>query len=190
MVAFFPNGSVQSKVNICSCRQCLIGNFTECPSELGKIKYAGVPLIGSDSESDDDSDIEDCEPDEDFEDETESYELRSESVFAIEKGSTIALYSPSTSIELFFLCTVADFGIASEELKDKNKHIIKEGEKFIKGRYLEKTREKKGFVYYKLLKDEVFIHVLSPLVPIYDDLALPVTDYLWLADSIGVPNTY
>ena len=111
----------------------------------------------------------------------------------IEKGSTIALYSPSTSIELFFLCTVTAFGIASEELKDKNKHIIKEGERFIKGRYLEKTREKKGFIYYKLLKDEVFIlptHVLSPLVPINDDLSLPVTEYLWLADSIGVPNTY
>ena len=36
MLAFFPDGYVQTKVNICSCNVCIKGEFTSCSHEVGK----------------------------------------------------------------------------------------------------------------------------------------------------------
>ena len=35
MIAFFPDGSIQTKINLCSCDKCMLGLFTECPYEQG-----------------------------------------------------------------------------------------------------------------------------------------------------------
>ena len=69
----------------------------------------------------------------DDESETESYELRAESVNSVlNKNTTIALYSPSNSLELFYLCEVFDFGIADKNMVDDYNHLISKGSKYIK----------------------------------------------------------
>ena len=37
IIHYFPNGSIQSKVNICSCASCIEGEFISCLIEKGKI---------------------------------------------------------------------------------------------------------------------------------------------------------
>ena len=55
MICFNPDGSIVAKVNICSCIQCLEGNFDACPNEKGQYIYS------NDEDDDDyetDSDVE------------------------------------------------------------------------------------------------------------------------------------
>lgn len=65
--------------------------------------------------------------------------LLSDNVISIlAKGCGITLVSQQSSLELFYLCKVFDFGVALEQLSDKYNHPIKKGEKYMKGQYLQK----------------------------------------------------
>ena len=58
----------------------------------------------------------------------EKYELRNDSVLEVlSKGDVIALSPASNPLELFYLCKVISFGIASEKLRDENNHYIGKG---------------------------------------------------------------
>ena len=89
MFAFYCNGEIQCKDNLCSCDKCLVGQFVHCINQKGQV------VTGSfDNQSSDDSDsgieyeTNDC-PTEDY------YQLRGDAVIdAIDMGNTIALYSP------------------------------------------------------------------------------------------------
>ena len=62
----------------------------------------------------------------------QKYELRSNSVLeVISVNDVIALFSSSTSLELFYLCKVLSFGIAEQNLKDQNNHCIGKGGLYI-----------------------------------------------------------
>ena len=64
------------------------------------------------------------------ESDTEAYELRAGSVNSVlSRDTTIALYSASNSLELFYLCKVLDFGIVDENMVDDYKHLIPKGSK-------------------------------------------------------------
>ena len=63
----------------------------------------------------------------------------------------IALYSPPTSLELFYLCKVIDFGVAECTLTDQNNHVISEGCNYILRQYFQKEKEKKNKVIHKFL---------------------------------------
>ena len=79
MISYFPNGCIQSKVNICSCDSCIEGEFTSCLIEKGKI----VQIVDEASDHDDDDSSEsEFENDLESSDEsdTEAYELKAESV--------------------------------------------------------------------------------------------------------------
>ena len=39
MISFSPDGSMQTKINICSCEECLKGAFTKRSYEVGKKIY-------------------------------------------------------------------------------------------------------------------------------------------------------
>ena len=68
MICFQPDGSILCKVNLCSCADCILGNFLDCVIEPGKIFSA---------EEDDDvfgDEIDDM---------NEKYELRSNSVLEV-----------------------------------------------------------------------------------------------------------
>jgi len=99
----------------------------------------------------------------------------------------IVIFSPSKSTELFYLCKVIDFGVAPENVTDKYQHNVPQGSSFIKCQYLEKMFEKSKSVKYKLLPDFVFIYpaeVMSPMVPLKEDLSLSTSEYQWLSDMI------
>ena len=140
---FFPDGSIQTKVNICSCNFCLQGDFISCTTEKGNI-FQHSTTEASDDESDDSDDNEEYgDDDDDDKSGHKLYKLRAESVTSImSKDSTITLYSSANALELFYLCKVLDFGEATELLKDKNKNVIEKGSKFIKCQYYQKIKKK------------------------------------------------
>ena len=124
MISYFPNGSIQSKANICSCASCIEGEFISCLIEKGKI----VQVVDKASDNNDNNDSSESEFENDVsgdESETEAYELRAESMNSVlNKNTTTALYSASNSLELFYLCKVLDFGIAHENMVDDYNHLI------------------------------------------------------------------
>ena len=163
MISFFPDGLVQSKINLCSCSNCIEGDFTSCLIEKDRL------VLVTDA-SDDDSSSEDFENDFDVDEEsdTEMYELRAETVNdVLTEDTCIALYSSSNALELFFLCKVLDFGVANEDLFDSYNHVITKVCKYLRCQYYQKTKESNGKVHYKLLPKNVLAvptEVLSPFV--------------------------
>ena len=141
MISYFPNGSIQSKVNICSCDSCVEGEFTSCLIEKGKI----LQIVDKARDHDDDNSSE-SEFKNDLksgdESDTEAHELKAESVNSVSsRNTTIALYSASSSLKLFYLCKVLDFGIADENMVDDYNHLIPKRSKYKKCQYYQKQKE-------------------------------------------------
>ena len=140
----------------------------------------------SSHESEEDNDGSEDEKDDEF---AVSADAKYESV---EKDTTVAVYSPPTSIELFFLVHVVDIGIAAEDMEDQFGHVVEKGYKFIRGYYMEYDGEKKGHgvIYKKIMKLAfIFPHQLfSICVPISpyknDRYLISLSDYQFLSDSI------
>ena len=122
------------------------------------------------------------------EEDIEAYELRAYCVFDIlQRGSCIALFSHSSSFELFYLCKVLEFGTATEDMIDSYNHQITIGTKYILCNYLEKIAEKKNRIICKILSKTVLVlpaQVMSPMVHLDDNLSLSSAEYQWLPDSI------
>ena len=72
---FFPDGSIRSKINICSGKSCIAGEFVSCLIEKGKTVQQVTEASDNDSttksEFENDYDDDDAEPD------AEAYKLRS-----------------------------------------------------------------------------------------------------------------
>ena len=99
--------------------------------------------------SDDDSNTE-SEFENDYDDDdAEACKLRSESLNSVlTKNTTIALYSSSNSLELFYLCKVIDFRVAIENMVDEYKRIIPQGSPYIECQYYQKQKETKSKIRY------------------------------------------
>ena len=190
MISFFPNGEIQKKRHICSCKQCVVGNFIDCSHEPGTEILATSKAVHdeSDYESESDSNSDYDDNDSDTEDIMKEQVIRAECVTdATVQNSHIALFSPPESFELFYLCYVLKLSIAEEEIADKYNHIISKGNTYITCQYLKKIKEKRGRVYYKHLKDSIYVlpaQVLSPFVALDDNLSITAAEYQWLSDSI------
>ena len=92
MLCFDLDGSIQAKVNTCSCDECLLGKFISCSEEKGYTVVA-IDNDTSDSDSDIEYEMEDFSEEPEFD--SEIYEIRKENIIDIVKeGNTIALYSP------------------------------------------------------------------------------------------------
>ena len=102
--------------------------------------------------------------------------MRANSVIEIIKKDNIsALFSPPESLELFYLCTVIEVGVAIERIVDKHNHSIKSGWHYVKCCYLEKIKEWKSMIKYKLY-DAVCVlltQVMNPLVVLNENLGSP-----------------
>ena len=91
----------------------------------------------------------------------------------VDCGTFIVLFSAPSSSELFYLCKVLDYGVASETIEDTYHHVIPN--------YLEKKSERKNKIVYKLLPNEVHVlpaQVMSPLVPLKEDLSMTIGEYM------------
>ena len=72
----------------------------------------------------------------------EQYELRCENVLqVVHPGDIIALFSPSNSLELFYLCKMLEVGVAQTVLTDMYNHIIPRDSQYIKVHYYEKNKQ-------------------------------------------------
>ena len=120
MICFNPDGHFATKTNICSCEKCVTGDFLNCNQEKGVSFNSQYTESESESESDDETELI-PQVAEGYED----YELRANNIIEIVKKNTIiALYSPRSSIELFYLCKVLDVSIAQNQLVDKFNDVI------------------------------------------------------------------
>ena len=66
-------------------------------------------------------------------------------------------------------------------------NIIEKGSMYPKCNYLETKSDKKGNVFYKMLKKIVYVlpaQVVNPFVSLNDDLPMSAADFQWLTDSI------
>ena len=196
MIVYFPNGSIQVKDNICNCDQCFVGKLVKCKTEKGITKK--LPILsdnealdifssassssGSECSDSDDSDI-------DSEDESEEIlQIVGDAVFdAVLEGCTVAIYSATGSKfgdELFYLCEVVEKVKSAEETfidKNNQSRIVEKGSPYLKCRYLEKVKEKRGKVFYKRLKVEAVVlpyQIFLPSVEISEDLTIEATQYL------------
>ena len=165
MMCFHPDGTIVAKENICSCKQCIEGDLLNYVSKTGRLAQSSE-LIYSDREDEDEEDElemnEDNEVAQDKEEEFEDWEegedrfsVSADAKFeCVETGTMIAIYSHPKAIELFCIIRVTDTGIASEEMEDEFKHVIRKSEKFITGLYLEYDGEKQslGVVYKEVVK--------------------------------------
>ena len=81
----------------------------------------------------------------------------------------IALYSNENARELFYLSKVVKVTIANEKIHDSYDHCIEKKYKVpIVCNYFEKVKEKRGFIQYKLLIGDVFVHPCQVAVPSVD----------------------
>ena len=112
MISFFPDGSIQAKVNICSCPECLKEKFVKCLFEAGKVYFTAC----SDDKCSDLNSDEEIETDDLFcknENVTEENEIRADCVVnVVQPCSYVALYAPPEAFEMFCLCYVIESCIA------------------------------------------------------------------------------
>ena len=186
MFAFFPNGQILMKENLCSCRTCLLGQFIDCKVEKGIVVVDSPAHDSDDTDSEYDSDAEfaidnnDDDEDEDFIDDRDT--LLSE----VSIGATAAIFSAENN-EPFYLIQILDKKVADETVVDDYNHTFNVGESYIVAHYMEKVSEhlKKGFVQYKMLTATAFVRpsqVFYPCVKIGQDNKLAYEEYNFLSD--------
>ena len=108
--------------------------------------------------------------------------------FNRKEGAFTALYSPPQATGLFYLSKVLSWETATESISNANDHSILKGMKYVKVNYLEKVKEKKSLVYYKLFTNkEICVkpeQIFYPDAPVSAELTLNTKDYKLLADCI------
>ena len=127
-ICFKPDGTMPTKVNICSCSDCLEGNFLDFCVEKGILVIVGNETKEYDYSTDSKAEYVHDELQDIVDDETELYELRSDAVAqVVQPGNVIALFSPSNALEeLFYLCKVIESGIARQDIYNTQNHVVKE----------------------------------------------------------------
>ena len=65
-------------------------------------------------------------------------------------GNTIALYSYSLALELFYLCKVLDKGVAKDDITDKYNHVIPKGTEYVKAQYLVSRKSKQQHAHCEI----------------------------------------
>ena len=97
MISYFPNESIQPKVNICSCASCIESEFISCLIEKGEI----TQVVDEASDNNDNDNFSESEFENDVSDdesETEAYELRAENVYSVlnkNKNTACFIYTKS-----------------------------------------------------------------------------------------------
>ena len=127
MICIKPDGTILTKVNICSCSDCLEGNFLDCCVEKGQLVMVGDKTEEDDYSADSVAEYEYNESPDIVDDETELYEFRSDAVVQVVQPGNVITFSPPNALESFYLCNVVESGIAKQDIYDTQNHVIKEG---------------------------------------------------------------
>ena len=172
MISFHPSGKVQTKRHMCSCDECCIGNFESCINDV------------------DNHHLEFNDDELDYLDEMDSVtNVVNERFEFTEAGSYAALFSAPNSFEPFIVIHVKSKSIANDDMVDFYGHLVKKGDKYITGIYLEKKDvQNKMKIFYKKHKKDVYINpgeVFCPVVSIDEsDLSMSIFDHQFLCDSV------
>ena len=187
-LAFHPDGSVETRRDICNCDECFEGMFSKCLLQGDENDVDGDEDndcdVHDDTDDDDDNDYDDDNDDDD----NDMSEIDITDV--VFSGLIIALRTPVHVPENFYLVCVNNVSIAAKDIFDSYQHLITKGMQYIECQYLaideeRKKRKEKGFIRYKKLSREVFVlpgEILSPFVEISDDLKLSQEEQQWLDD--------
>ena len=126
------------------------------------------------------------EAEEDQLDETDGFQVSNAYTF-VKEQTYIGLYS-STHFELFYLFFVTKKAVATESKSDIFGHLVQEGESYLEGYHLEKTKETKDRIFYKKIQKPVFIHaeeIFMPAVAIDEEsLSLSRMEHIYLSDCV------
>ena len=160
----------------CACSRCIVGDFDECD-----ICYGEVHTTTAEEETLDEENIYE-------DDELEMFEMKSNAMMeVVEPGSYVALNS-HTHFEMFYLYEVLQKSVAEEEIEeDDSGHLFTRGEQYLKCRYLQTLKQKKGMHYYNKHAVVVFVnplHILCPCVNVSEDLTLSADDFQFLTDAM------
>ena len=146
MISFFENGDWQIKRNLCNCKNCFLGEFNKCLTNNIDV-FDQLP-----------KEVEEL-------DEADTNDMH----LFVEAGSFAAIYSSVKSLEIFYVVKIIEKTVPDDDKSDVYGHLIQKGATLLKGHYLEKTKESKGRVHYKLHKKVVYIspsEIFCPVVAI------------------------
>ena len=79
-IVFSPHHSIQTKVNICSCEDCIEANLINCSTEKGKLAVCADESDGGDSNGEIEEFDDGNEEDEDEDADSEKHEMKSSNV--------------------------------------------------------------------------------------------------------------
>lgn len=182
VIIFMPTGEIKRKEDICDCDECVVGCIDSCMYDSNNAAEA----------SECEAEGEELEDDGDDDDFDEQLNERIEMILQVVKsGDVIALHTPGTEKESFYLCIIHKTDTAEENIFDAYNHHILKGMRYISCFYLtrsdEKSREERRgkFTQYRKLSQLVYVlpgEVLCPFVNISSDLKLCDTEKQWLDD--------
>ena len=177
---FLPDGSIVGKEHMRSCEDCLISNILKWQIYAGKI----LPIDEDDDANSDDDGAYNHEQVDD--NQHEVLKMRGKCIFdAVEKGATIALFSPPSSSELFYRSKMLDMKVAKEDICDIYNHAVSKGDKHTESQYYKKSAKNKEFIQYKLLKLIVYVlphHVSMPVVNMTNDMRFTTQEHLFISN--------
>ena len=120
-----PNESIVGKEHTCFCEDYLIGNFLKCEIYVSTFLLIGEDDDANSDDDDDDDDDDACNHEQGDDNQHEALKVHESCIFdAVEKGATIALFSPPNSSELFYLCKMLDMKVAKEDNCDIYNHAV------------------------------------------------------------------
>ena len=105
----------------------------------------------------------------------------------VENDSFVGVYSAIKSLELFYIVRIIEKCVAVEDICDIYGHHVQCGANYLKGYYLEKSKEKGDKIFYKQRKKVVYIYpreIFCPAVSVSSELTLLMTEYLFLSDAV------
>ena len=141
VIAFSPDGTVATKINICSCSSCIIGEFQKCLEEKGKLIFRKYMDVNQ-------RNLMILNPN------YLSYDLKT-SLVSYQKALSLPFIHHHHHLNFFTYVKSSTAGLPPN-LIDQNEHVVPVGARYIKCKYFEKKREAKCRVYYNLLQYDVY----------------------------------
>ena len=125
----------------------------------------------------------------DGDDEEESDLSTCDAYEVVENNAFVAVRSSTLAHDNFYICKVIEKKVAEEDMVNFYGHMAEEGERYIKGVYLERTfKESPTKRFYKMFKKTVIIHpaqIFHPAVQFNEsDCSITMDEYQFICDML------